>query len=33
VASLLNEVIILAMLFFGLIFVIQWFFLKRKGSE
>ena len=32
VAGLLNEGIILVMLFCGLVFVIQWFVVKRKGS-
>jgi len=33
VAGLLNELIVLALLFCGLLFVVQWFVLKRKGSE
>lgn len=32
-AGLLNEVIILAVLFFGLLFIVQWIVLKRNGSE
>ena len=32
-AGLLNELIILAMLFCGLLFVVQWIVLKRNGSE